>query len=142
MSRKSKRSRFRSTFEQDVAKVLQDFDYEPFTVPYTISRSYRPDFVHAASGVLVECKGFFREGDTKKYTSIRDSLPDGQELVFVLMQPNKKIRKAAKMTMAKVAMLTPPNHCKSARQNTKALGISSGTRRLAPVVVKAETLSK
>lgn len=100
MSRKSKRSRFRSTFEQDVAKVLQDFDYEPFTVPYTISRSYRPDFVHAASGVLVECKGFFREGDTKKYTSIRDSLPDGQELVFVLMQPNKKIRKAAKMTMA------------------------------------------
>jgi hypothetical protein len=100
MSRKSKRSRFRSTFEQDVAKVLQDFDYEPFTVPYTISRSYRPDFVHAASGVLVECKGFFREGDTKKYTSIRDSLPDGQELVFVLMQPNKKIRKGAKMTMA------------------------------------------
>jgi len=100
MSRKSKRSRFRSTFEQDVAKVLQDFDYEPFTVPYTISRSYRPDFVHTASGVLVECKGFFREGDTKKYTSIRDSLPDGQELVFVLMQPNKKIRKGAKMTMA------------------------------------------
>jgi len=100
MSRKSKRSRFRSSFEQDVAKVLQDFDYEPFTVPYTISRSYRPDFVHAASGVLVECKGFFREGDTKKYTSIRDSLPKEQELVFVLMQPNKKIRKGAKMTMA------------------------------------------
>tara|TARA_R100000406_G_scaffold9222_1_gene6165 strand:+ start:126 stop:515 length:390 start_codon:yes stop_codon:yes gene_type:complete len=100
MSRKSKRSRFRSTFEQDVAQILQGFDYEPFTVPYTISRSYRPDFVHAASGVLVECKGFFREGDTKKYTSIRDSLPKGQELVFVLMQPNKKIRKGAKMTMA------------------------------------------
>ena len=100
MSRKSKRFRFRSSFEQDVAKVLQDFDYEPFTVPYTISRSYRPDFVHAASGVLVECKGFFREGDTKKYTSIRDSLPKEQELVFVLMQPNKKIRKGAKMTMA------------------------------------------
>jgi len=100
MSRRSKRSRFRSTFEQDVAQILQGFDYEPFTVPYTISRSYRPDFVHAASGVLVECKGFFREGDTKKYTSIRDSLPKGQELVFVLMQPNKKIRKGAKMTMA------------------------------------------
>lgn len=100
MSRRSKKSRFRSTFEQDVAKILQDFDYEPFTVPYTISRSYRPDFVHPVSGVLVECKGFFREGDTKKYTSIRDSLPSGQELVFVLMQPNKKIRKGAKMTMA------------------------------------------
>ena len=100
MSRRSRKSKFRSTFEQDVAKILKDFDYEPFTVPYTIGRSYRPDFVHNASGTLVECKGYFRDGDTKKYTSIRDSLPAGQELVFVLMQPNKKIRKGAKMTMS------------------------------------------
>ena len=100
MSRRSRRSKFRSTFEEDVAKILKDFDYEPYTVPYTIKRSYRPDFVHSASGVLVECKGYFRDGDTKKYTSVRDSLPEGQELVFVLMQPNKKIRKGAKMTMS------------------------------------------
>ena len=100
MSRKYKNSKFRSTFEEDVSKILKYFDYEPFTVPYVISRSYRPDFVHSASGTLVECKGYFRDGDTKKYTSIRDSLPEGQELVFVLMSPNKKIRKGAKMTMA------------------------------------------
>ena len=100
MSRRSKRSKFRSTFEEDVSKLLKGFDYEPFTVPYTISRSYRPDFVHSRSGTLVECKGYFRDGDTKKYTSIRDSLPKGQQLVFVLMQPNKKIRKGAKMTMS------------------------------------------
>jgi hypothetical protein len=100
MSRKSKKSAFRSTFEEDVSKILTGFDYEPFTVPYTIERSYRPDFVHHSSGVLVECKGYFRDGDTKKYTSIRDSLPKEQELVFVLMQPNKKIRKGAKMTMS------------------------------------------
>ena len=100
MSRRSKNSTFRSTFEEDVSKILKEFDYEPFTVPYTIERSYRPDFVHSASGVLVECKGYFRDGDTKKYTSVRDSLPEGQTLVFVLMQPNKKIRKGAKMTMA------------------------------------------
>jgi len=100
MSRKSKKSAFRSTFEEDVSKILKDFDYEPFTVPYVIERSYRPDFVHNDSGTLVECKGYFRDGDTKKYTSIRDSLPKGQELVFVLMQPNKKIRKGAKMTMS------------------------------------------
>ena len=99
MSRRSKKSTFRSTFEEDVSKILKGFDYEPFTIPYTIERSYRPDFVHSASGVLVECKGYFRDGDTKKYTSIRDSLPREQELVFVLMQPNKKIRKGAKMTM-------------------------------------------
>jgi hypothetical protein len=100
MSRRSKKSAFRSTFEEDVSKILKGFDYEPFTVPYTIERSYRPDFVHRASGVLVECKGYFRDGDTKKYTSIRDSLSREQELVFVLMQPNKKIRKGAKMTMS------------------------------------------
>jgi len=100
MSRKYKNSKFRSTFEEDVSKILTGFDYEPFTIPYVISRSYRPDFVHNASGTLVECKGYFRDGDTKKYTSIRDSLPEGQELVFVLMSPSKKIRKGAKMTMA------------------------------------------
>jgi len=100
MNRRSKKSKFRSTFEDDVSKVLKGFDYEPFTVPYIISRSYRPDFVHSASNTLVECKGYFRDGDTKKYTSIRDSLPKGQKLVFVLMQPNKKIRKGAKMTMS------------------------------------------
>ena len=100
MSRRSKKSPFRSTFEEDVAKILKEFNYEPFTVPYIISRSYRPDFVDPSGLYLIECKGYFRDGDTKKYTSIRDSLPKGQELIFVLMQPNKKIRKGAKMTMS------------------------------------------
>ena len=100
MSRKSQKSLFRSKFEENVAKVLRGFEYEPVTIPYVINRNYRPDFVHAATGTVVECKGFFREGDTKKYTSVRDSLPKGQRLVFVLMHPNKKIRKGARMTMA------------------------------------------
>ena len=100
MSRRSQKSVFRSKFEENVAKVLRGFEYEPITVPYVIHRNYRPDFVHAATGTVVECKGFFREGDTKKYTSVRDSLPKGQKLVFVLMHPNKKIRRGAKMTMA------------------------------------------
>ena len=96
MSRKYKNSKFRSTFEEDVSKILKDFDYEPFTIPYVISRSYRPDFVHSASGTLVECKGYFRDGDTKKYTSIRDSLPEGQELVFVIQYINRSLYKHIK----------------------------------------------
>ena len=100
MSRKSKNLQFRSNFEQTVAQVLKEFDYEPFRVPYTIHRHYCPDFVHGPSGTLVECKGFFREGDTKKYTSVRDSLPRNQRLVFVLMNPDKKVRKGGKLTMA------------------------------------------
>ena len=101
MNRSHLKSKFRSRFEEDVAKVLKGFDYEPFTVPYIIQRRYCPDFVHTESGTLVECKGFFREGDVKKYTSVRDCLPEGQRLVFVLMDPEKKVRKGAKMTMAK-----------------------------------------
>ena len=100
MSRRSKKLKFRSNFEETVSKVLKGFDYEPFRVPYTIHRHYCPDFVHEPSGTLVECKGFFREGDTKKYTCVRDSLPEGQSLVFVLMNPDKKVRKGGKLTMA------------------------------------------
>ena len=100
MSRRFQKLNFRSKFEKDVSQHLQGFLYEPFTVPYTIHRNYKPDFVHEATGTLVECKGFFRDGDTKKYKSVRDSLPENQRLVFVLMHPNKKIRKGATMTMA------------------------------------------
>ncbi len=100
MNRRSKKSKFRSVFEEHTAEVLEGFEYEPYTVPYTIHRNYTPDFVHVPSNTLVECKGFFREGDTKKYTSIRDSLKDYQSLVFVLMNPNKKVRKGGKITMS------------------------------------------
>jgi len=100
MSRKSKKSKFRSIFEEETAKVLEGFEYEPFTIPYTTHRNYRPDFVHMASDTLVECKGFFREGDTQKYKAVRDSLESYQRLVFVLMGPNKKVRKGSKMTMS------------------------------------------
>ena len=100
MSQRFQKLNFRSKFEKDVSQHLRGFLYEPFTVPYTIHRNYKPDFVHEATGTLVECKGFFRDGDTKKYKSVRDSLPENQRLVFVLMHPNKKIRKGATMTMA------------------------------------------
>ena len=100
MSRRSKKFKFRSNFEHTVSKTLKDFDYEPFRVPYIVKRHYCPDLVHGPSGTLVECNGFFRQGDTKKYTSVRDSLPDGQRLVFVLMDPDKKVRKGGKLTMA------------------------------------------
>ncbi len=100
MNRRSRKSKFRSVFEEHTAEVLEGFEYEPYTVPYTIHRNYTPDFVHVPSNTLVECNGFFREGDTKKYTSIRDSLKDYQSLVFVLMNPNKKVRKGGKITMS------------------------------------------
>ena len=48
----------------------------------------------------MEAKGFFRVGDTQKYKAIRDSLPKKKQLVFLLYNPNKKLRKGSKMTMA------------------------------------------
>jgi len=95
-------SYYRSGLEGKVAKLLPRnmFKYEPFTIPYTTYRNYTPDFVAGEfDEYIVEVKGFFRVGDTQKYKAIRDSLPENQELIFMLADKNKKVRKGAKMTM-------------------------------------------
>ncbi len=103
-SRKSKLGNFRSEFERDVATQLQPFgfSYEPYQVPYRIERKYTPDFVYDYRGqtYLIECKGYFRAGDTQKYRSIANCLGSNQELIFVLMKPNQKVNKTTKLTMA------------------------------------------
>jgi hypothetical protein len=103
-SRKSKLGNFRSEFERDVATQLQPFgfSYEPYQIPYRIERKYTPDFVYDYRGqtYLIECKGYFRAGDTQKYRSIANCLGSDQELIFVLMKPNQKVNKTTKLTMA------------------------------------------
>ena len=103
-SRKSKLGNFRSEFERDVATQLQPFgfSYEPFQVPYRIERKYPPDFVYEYNErtYLIECKGYFRAGDTQKYRSIANCLGSDQELIFILMKPNQKVSKSTKNTMA------------------------------------------
>jgi hypothetical protein len=102
LNRSTKQSKsygiYRSGLEKKFAELTPRgmFKFEPYTIPYTIHRNYKPDFVFG--DYLIECKGYFRVGDTQKYTAIRDSLA-GQELIFVLSDPNKKLRKGAKMTM-------------------------------------------
>jgi hypothetical protein len=61
-------------------------------------RKYKPDFVDKKTGDYIETKGFFRAGDTQKYTAIRDSIQP-IKLIFVLSDPNKKVRKGSKITM-------------------------------------------
>lgn len=104
MKRKPKKSfgQFRSALEQEFSKEVsrKGFDYEPYGVPYTVYRTYMPDFVHEKAKVMVEVKGFFRVGDTLKYKSIRDTIiEDGYELVFLLSNEHKKVRKGGKITM-------------------------------------------
>ena len=90
---------FRSGLEKDLSEKLDgQYKFEPYDLPYTVHKKYLPDFVHEGKAVLVECKGFFRVGDTQKYTAIRDSMPEW-ELIFVLSNPSKKVRKGGKITM-------------------------------------------
>jgi len=71
-------------------------------VDYIIPRKYTPDFVYEKNGrtYLIECKGYFRAGDTQKYRAVARSIPWTYELIFVLMKPNQKVSKSTKLTMA------------------------------------------
>lgn len=91
---------YRNNFEKQVGLILGlPYEYESLKLPYVIHRHYVPDFIKGKT--LIECKGFFRLGDTQKYKSIRDSLyPQGYELIFVLHNPLKKVRKRSKINMA------------------------------------------
>lgn len=90
---------FRSGLEKSLSEKLDgQYKFEPYDLPYTVHKKYLPDFVHEGKAILIECKGFFRVGDTQKYTAIRDSMPEW-ELVFVLSNPSKKVRKGGKITM-------------------------------------------
>jgi hypothetical protein len=98
---------YRSGFEEAVGAVLcpAGFTYESTTVDYTIPGTYTPDFVLTLDGyyqILVECKGWFRAGDQKKYKHINNAIAmeGSQELVFMLQYPSKRTSKGAKQTMA------------------------------------------
>ena len=96
---------YRNKFEESTAEALKGLcEYEPEKVPYTVFRNYIPDFVgkdKTGKKILVEAKGFFRVGDVQKYKAIRDSLTHFNcELIFVLYNPKKKLRKGSKMNMS------------------------------------------
>ena len=89
--------KYRSGLEEAFADKTEGFVFEPFDVPYIVKRKYKPDFVKG--DVLIECKGFFRAGDTAKYKSIKRDIEGTYELIFVLSNPSKKLRKGSKMNM-------------------------------------------
>lgn len=90
-------SKYRSGLEEKFHKQVPNALFEPFDLPYTVYRKYIPDFV--LDNILIECKGFFRVGDTQKYKAIRDSIKGKYELIFVFTDSKKKLRKGSKMTL-------------------------------------------
>lgn len=102
-AKRPKEDAYRSGLEKGFGKAAKyyrlPFDYECTHFPYIVERKYLPDFYWKERGIVIECKGFFRDGDTQKYVSIKKCLPEGHELIFVLSDPNKKVRKGGKITM-------------------------------------------
>lgn len=100
---KPKEQQFRSGLEKSFYKAYRHyqlpFEYEMDTFPYIVERKYLADFYWREKGIVIETKGFFRQGDTQKYQSIGKCLPEGHELIFVLSDPRKKVRKGGKITM-------------------------------------------
>jgi hypothetical protein len=101
-SRKPKRiDKFKSALEHKSSLLLgEEWEYEPYDIEYVMVRKYKPDFVKG--NILIEVKGFFRSGDQAKYLAIKNHLEatnDPRELVFAFSNPQKKVRKGAKLTM-------------------------------------------
>ena len=70
--------------------VLKDceFHQEP-VIPYTVPHTYEPDFVYIKDGkkFLIEAKGRFQDSsDARRYLFIRESLPTGVELIFLMQK--------------------------------------------------------
>ena len=84
--------KYRSPMERRVHEVLPTFEYENLKLDYTTHRKYIPDLTDKKRKILIEVKGFFRQGDDKKYASIKECHPDWR-MIFVFSDPHKKARK-------------------------------------------------
>lgn len=91
--------KFRSGLESAFNDAVKNekFLYEPYRLPYTIHKKYIPDFICERTGAMIECKGFFRVGDTQKYKAIRDEID--RPLIFLFTDSRKKLRKGSKITL-------------------------------------------
>ncbi len=94
-----KEQKFRSGLESAFSDAVgtTGFQYEPYRLPYTIHKKYVPDFICERTGAMIECKGFFRVGDTQKYKAIRDEID--RPLIFVFSDSRKRLRKGSKMNL-------------------------------------------
>ena len=84
--------KFRSPLEKRLSEKLKGFEYEPCKMAYITERNYIPDFVDEERRILIEAKGFFRQGDDKKYLSIKKCYPKWR-MIFVFSDPKKPVRK-------------------------------------------------
>ena len=77
--------------------ILEDWEHHPEKIPYTIDHTYTPDF--GKGNLIIEAKGRFMDNaEARKYVWIRESLPNGKELLFLFYNhktplPHARVRK-------------------------------------------------
>jgi hypothetical protein len=77
------------------------FEYESLDLPYTLCKTYTPDFI-LPNGIIVEAKGVLTPADRTKMRAVKAAHPD-KDIRFLFMDATKKLNKRAKMTYAKWA---------------------------------------
>jgi hypothetical protein len=96
-----KRPKFRSKFEEHVAKDLEkkcgSFTYEGERISYTVERKYLPDFT-LPNGIYIETKGYFKSADQRKHRILKEQYPD-IELRFVFQRLASRVQ-GSQMTCA------------------------------------------
>jgi hypothetical protein len=69
----------KSGFEKFVANLLKrdgvSFKYESLSLPYTLERTYKPDFI-LDNGVIIETKGRFTSTDRTKMLRVKAAHPE------------------------------------------------------------------
>jgi hypothetical protein len=92
-----KRSREEEAVEGALAGLPQPFVYESAKLPFSLHRTYTPDF--SAEGIHVEVKGWWPPEDRAKLKAVRLANPN-EIILVVLIRPELTISKGSKTTYA------------------------------------------
>lgn len=92
------RPKFKSKFEEwiwDLAeKYNQPLEYETKRLPYTLRKTYIPDFT-LPNGIIVEAKGRFDGQMREKMLAVKKANPS-LDIRFVFQRANNKLSKRSK----------------------------------------------
>jgi predicted nuclease of restriction endonuclease-like RecB superfamily len=95
------RSGFEERIAADLTKRGIEYEYEPISFTYVVTRRYTPDFRPKTPDVkwLLEAKGYFTPGDRAKTLAVLSAHP-GLDLRFCFQNAKNKLNKNSKTTYA------------------------------------------
>lgn len=100
-----KKTCFRSGLEVRVDELFKQrglfLEYETLRIPYEIAAhgTYKADWVHRPSAIVIETKGEFTIGDRKKMLLVKQQHPN-LDIRIIFSNPNTRIAKRSKTTYA------------------------------------------